>query len=79
MEQEMRYTYSVYECGSFSKAANALYMPQPALSIAVQRVESRMGMPLFRGLSTYPITLTNYRICVTSRLTTALVYDITFS
>lgn len=47
MEQEMHYIYTVYEYGSFSKAASALFMTQPALSIAVQRVESRMGMPLF--------------------------------
>ena len=39
MQQEMKYIYMVYQKGSFSKAAQALYMTQPALSIAVQRVE----------------------------------------
>ena len=57
MEQEMHYIYTVYEYGSFSKAAAALYMTQPALSIAVQRVESRMGMPLF-DRTTKPLKLT---------------------
>lgn len=48
MQQEMKYIYTVYQKGSFSKAARALYMTQPALSIAVQRVEREIGMPLFR-------------------------------
>lgn len=48
MQQEMKYIYMVYQKGSFSKAAQALYMTQPALSIAVQRVENEIGMPLFR-------------------------------
>ncbi len=48
MQQEMKYIYMVYQKGSFSKAAQALYMTQPALSIAVQRVEAQIGMPLFR-------------------------------
>lgn len=47
MEQEMKYIYTVYKHQSFSKAANALYMTQPALSIAIQKVEKRLGMPLF--------------------------------
>ena len=48
MQQEMKYIYTVYQKGSFSKAAQALYMTQPALSIAVQRVENEIGMPIFR-------------------------------
>lgn len=48
MQQEMKYIYMVYQKGSFSKAAQALYMTQPALSIAVQRVENEIGMPIFR-------------------------------
>lgn len=47
MEQEMRYVYEVYKCRSFSKAADSLYITQPALSIAVQKIEKRLGMPLF--------------------------------
>ena len=47
MQQEMRYIYTVYQKGSFSKAAAALYLTQPALSIAVQKVEAEIGMPLF--------------------------------
>lgn len=46
MEQELKYIYTVYEKGSFSKAARALYLTQPALSIAVQKAEEKIGMPL---------------------------------
>lgn len=49
--------YAVYQKGSFSKAAESLNMTQPALSIAVQKVESEVGMPLFdRGQK--PVRLT---------------------
>lgn len=47
MQQEMKYIYMVYKNGSFSKAAQELYMTQPALSISVQKVENEIGMPLF--------------------------------
>ena len=43
----MQYIYQVYQSGSFSKAAQALYLTQPALSIAIQKVEAEIGMPLF--------------------------------
>lgn len=55
MQQEMKYIYTVYQKGSFSKAAESLYMTQPALSISIQKVETEIGMPLFnrdkKGLS----------------------------
>lgn len=47
MQQDMKYLYQVYEDGSFSKAAEHLYMTQPALSIAIQKIEESIGMPLF--------------------------------
>ena len=47
MEQEMEYIHTIYECGSFSKAAEKLYVTQPALSLAVKRTEERIGMQLF--------------------------------
>lgn len=57
MEQEMRYVYQVYLEGSVSKAAEKLFITQPALSVAIQRTESRLGMPLF-DRKTRPLTLT---------------------
>lgn len=47
MQQEFLYILKVYEEGSFSKAAEKLFLTQPALSIAIQRIESAIGMPLF--------------------------------
>lgn len=47
MQTEMKYIYTVYQKRSFSKAAQALFLTQPALSIAVQKVEEEIGMPLF--------------------------------
>ena len=39
MEQDMEYIYQVYRDQSFSKAAENLFMTQPALSLAIRRVE----------------------------------------
>lgn len=53
----MNYVYEVYKEKSFSKAAENLYISQPALSAMVKKVESKVGMPLF-DRSTSPIQLT---------------------
>ena len=47
MTPEMEYIYTVYQEGSFSKAAQKLYLTQPALSIAIRKVEQSIGMSLF--------------------------------
>ena len=47
METDMAYICEVYRTGSFSQAARNLFMTQPALSIAVRRVEEAIGAPLF--------------------------------
>ncbi len=57
MEQDLRYIYTVYQEGSLSRAAEKLYMTQPALSIAVRRVEERLGAELFRR-GRHPLELT---------------------
>jgi DNA-binding transcriptional LysR family regulator len=57
MDQEMKYVYKVYECGSFSKAAAQLYMTQPALSLAVKRAEESIGALIFdRSAKTLTLT-----------------------
>ena len=57
MLKNMEYVYAVYLNKSFSKAAEALYISQPALSAAIKKVEVEVGIPLFdRG--TNPIRLT---------------------
>ena len=52
MEQNMQYIYQVYQDGSFTKAAEKLYLTQPALSMAV-----RQEAALF-DRSRRPLTLT---------------------
>ena len=57
MEQNMQYIYQVYQDGSFTKAAEALYLTQPALSMAVRQEEKMIGSALF-DRSRRPLTLT---------------------
>lgn len=47
MQTDMHYVYTIYQEGSFSKAAEKLYMTQPALSIAIRKIEAEAGIPLF--------------------------------
>ncbi len=57
MFQYKDYIYEIYKTGSFSGAAENLYLTQPALSIAVKKEEKALGQPLFeRGTS--PLSLT---------------------
>ena len=57
MQQELKYIYQIYLDKSFSKAAEHLYITQPALSIAIQKIETTIGMALF-DRSTRPLSLT---------------------
>lgn len=57
MQQELEYIYAIYRAGSFTRAAENLHVTQPALSMAVKKIESSIGMALFdRG--TRPLELT---------------------
>lgn len=47
MTPEMLYVYTIWQQGSFSKAAEKLYLTQPALSMAIHKLEKELGMPLF--------------------------------
>lgn len=53
----MDYVYAVYKERSFSRAAERLYISQPALSAMIKKTESKIGMPLF-DRTTSPIRLT---------------------
>lgn len=57
MFSNMNYVYEVYKEGSFSKAADKLFISQPALSAMVKKVEKKIGAPLF-DRSRYPVRLT---------------------
>lgn len=53
----MKYIYTIYKTGNFSRAAKELYLTQPTLTLAVQKVEKQLGMPIFER-KTKPISLT---------------------
>ena len=57
MFREMDYVYAVYRERSFTKAAEKMYLSQPALSAMVKKAEKKIGLPLF-DRSTSPLTLT---------------------
>ncbi len=57
MQRELEYVYAVYQTRSFSKAAKFLYASQPAVSMAVQRVEEDLGFPVF-DRQAHPLQLT---------------------
>lgn len=57
MFKEMNYVYAVYRERSFTKAAQKLYISQPALSAMVKKAEAKIGTPIF-DRSTSPITIT---------------------
>ena len=57
MLRDRECVYAVYRERSFSRAAQKLFISQPALSSKVKKVEERVGTPLF-DRSTSPIQLT---------------------
>ncbi len=57
MEKQMLYTYEVYKYKSFSKAAENLYISQPAFSAIILKLEYSLGTQIF-DRSTKPISLT---------------------
>ncbi len=57
MELSKKYAYKVYEEKSFSAAAKALFVSQPALSLAVKRLEEELEFKIF-DRTTAPLSLT---------------------
>ena len=57
MEKPMRYAYEIYRQKSFSKAAESLYISQPALSAIIRKLEETLETPIF-DRSTKPVSLT---------------------
>lgn len=55
---EMKYVYAVCKHRSFSKAAIALDIAQPTLSLMIKKAENRLGGPLFDRSKT-PLVLTD--------------------
>ena len=58
MEAAARYAYEVYQKKSFSLAAEALFISQPALSAMVAKLERELGFQLFERTRGSAVTLT---------------------
>ena len=48
--RELQYVLAIQKYGNISKASNALYMTQPALSRFLQNLENELGAPVFKRL-----------------------------
>lgn len=59
MFRNMEYVYAVYKLGSFSAAAESLFVTQPCLSAMVKKTEEQLGVPIF-DRKAKPICLTEY-------------------
>lgn len=66
----LRYFTSAFETGTFSKAARANGVSQPTVSVAIQKLEDRLGGPLFQrsksGLAPTPLARRLYHDSVDS-------------
>ena len=45
--QQLKYVSMVERCGSFSKAAQKLYVSQPSISNLVNALEEELGITIF--------------------------------
>ena len=55
--KNMELVYAIFQYGSFSRAAEELYISQSALSTAIQSIENEVGAPLFDRRQ-HPVRLT---------------------
>lgn len=55
--KNMELVYAIYRYGSFSRAAEELYISQSSLSTAIQSIETELGTPLFDRRQ-HPLQLT---------------------
>ena len=46
-EKDMQYVLTIANYGNLTKAANALFLSQPALSIHLKQLETSLGIQLF--------------------------------
>jgi len=58
--RQLEYVLAVAQHGSVSVAAQAIHISQPALSVAINNLESHLGQPLFIRRKGSPLTPTAY-------------------
>ena len=58
--RQLEYVIAVAQYGSVSVAAQAIHISQPALSVAINNLESHLGQPLFMRRKGSPLTPTAY-------------------
>lgn len=68
LDQKILYFLKVVETGSFSGAARALYLSQPALSKQMAKLEQELGFPLFNRSGYRPVLTAKgqlfYQACI---------------
>ena len=52
MFSKYKYVYAVYKEGSFTKAAESLFITQPSLSVAIRNTEQKLGGAIFERSGT---------------------------
>lgn len=73
---QLRYFLGVAEHGSFTRAADALLISQPALSRSIRRLEEELGQPVFdRGPRTVALTDAGELLQVRARQVLSLIDD----
>lgn len=61
--RDLQYVIAVAECGSFSRAAEACAITQPALSERIKRIENTLGIQLFeRSKRAFKVTAVGERL-----------------
>ena len=66
--RDLQYVIAVAECGSFSRAADACAITQPALSERIKRIESTLGVELFeRNKRAFRVTPVGERLVLKAR------------
>ena len=53
-EKDMQYILTIANYGNLTKAADALFLSQPALSIHLKQLENSLGLQLFERKGIYP-------------------------
>ncbi len=70
MFKHMDYVYTIYQEKSFTRAAEKLYISQPALSATIKKLEKELGYPIFErnGKEVRPTYMGEKYICAAEQI-----------